>query len=167
MKNKFRYSVKEFSSFADQALLKEILALNQDNTPEVGNLASIKELQNLARQSSNNYYISSKDEIIAFMICFREKSDYHSENYKFFSKKEKKFLYVDRIAIKDTYRRKGIAKNLYSMIEIQANAESIPLCCEVNTIPLNDISIKFHEDFGFLQVGKHDFIDHSVAYFQK
>tara|TARA_X000000368_G_scaffold356724_1_gene298857 strand:- start:79 stop:240 length:162 start_codon:yes stop_codon:yes gene_type:complete len=53
------------------------------------------------------------------------------------------------------------------MIEIQANAESIPLCCEVNTIPLNDISIKFHEDFGFLKVGKHDFIDHSVAYFQK
>ena len=101
------------------------------------------------------------------MICFREKSDYHSENYKFFSKKEKKFLYVDRIAIKDSYRRKGIAKNLYSMIEIQANAESIPLCCEVNTIPLNDISIKFHEDFGFLQVGRHDFIDHSVAYFQK
>ena len=53
------------------------------------------------------------------------------------------------------------------MIEIQANAESIPLCCEVNTIPPNDISIKFHEDFGFLQVGKHDFTDHSVAYFQK
>ena len=113
MKNKFRYSVKEFSSFSDQALLKEILALNQDNTPEVGNLTSIEELQNLARQSSINYYISIKDEIIAFMICFREKSDYHSENYKFFSKKEKKFLYVDRIAIKDSYRRKGIAKNLY------------------------------------------------------
>ena len=167
MKNKFRYSVKEFSSFADQALLKEILALNQDNTPEVGNLASIKELQNLARQSSNNYYISTKDEIIAFMICFREKSNYQSENYKFFSKKENKFLYVDRIAIKDTYRRKGIAKNLYSIIQMHADAESMPLCCEVNTIPLNQISIKFHEDFGFSQVGKNHFIGNSVAYFQK
>ena len=50
---------------------------------------------------------------------------------------------------------------------MQANAESIPLCCEVNTIPLNEISIKFHQDFGFSQVGKNDFIDHSVAYFQK
>ena len=167
MKKEFKYIIQEFSSSINQDLLEQIYKLNQENTPEVGNLASIKELKNLVMQSSSNYYISIQDTVIAFMICFREKSNYHSENYKFFSKKEKKFLYVDRIAIKDTYRRKGIAKNLYSMIEIQANAESIPLCCEVNIIPLNDISIKFHEDFGFLQVGKHDFIDYSVAYFQK
>ena len=167
MRNEFQYKVKEFSSSVSQALLLEILALNQENTPEVGSLGSIKELQNLVTQSSNNYYISLNDTVIAFMICFRERSSYHSDNYKFFSKKENKFLYVDRIAIKDTHRRKGIAKNLYSIIEMQANAESIPLCCEVNTIPLNEISIKFHQDFGFSQVGKNDFIDHSVAYFQK
>ena len=167
MRNEFQYKVKEFSSSVSQALLLEILALNQENTPEVGSLGSIKELQNLVTQSSNNYYISLNDTVIAFMICFRERSSYHSDNYKFFSKKENKFLYVDRIAIKDTYRRKGIAKNLYSIIEMQANAESIPLCCEVNTIPLNAISIKFHQDFGFSQVGENDFIDHSVAYFQK
>ena len=167
MRNEFQYKVKEFSSSVSQALLLEIFALNQENTPEVGSLASIKELQNLVTQSSNNYYISLNDTVIAFMICFRERSNYHSDNYKFFSKKENKFLYVDRIAIKDTYRRKGIAKNLYSIIEMQANTESIPLCCEVNTIPLNEISIKFHQDFGFSQVGENDFIDHSVAYFQK
>ena len=167
MRNEFQYKVKEFSSSVSQALLLEIHALNQENTPEVGSLASIKELQNLVTQSSNNYYISLNDTVIAFMICFRERSNYHSDNYKFFSKKENKFLYVDRIAIKDTYRRKGIAKNLYSIIEMQANVESIPLCCEVNTIPLNEISIRFHQDFGFSQVGENDFIDHSVAYFQK
>ena len=167
MRNEFQYKVKEFSSSVSQSLLLEILALNQENTPEVGSLASIKELQNSVTQSSNNYYISLNDTVIAFMICFRERSNYHSDNYKFFSKKENKFLYVDRIAIKDTYRRKGIAKNLYSIIEMQANVESIPLCCEVNTIPLNEISIRFHQDFGFSQVGENDFIDHSVAYFQK
>lgn len=167
MRNEFQYKVKEFSSSVNQALLLEIFALNQENTPEVGSLASIKELQNLVTQSSNNYYISLNNTVIAFMICFRERSNYHSDNYKFFSKKENKFLYVDRIAIKDTYRRKGIAKNLYSIIEMQANVESIPLCCEVNTIPLNEISIRFHQDFGFSQVGENDFIDHSVAYFQK
>ena len=108
MRNEFQYKVKEFSSSVSQSLLLEILALNQENTPEVGSLASIKELQNLVTQSSNNYYISLNDTVIAFMICFRERSSYHSVNYKFFSKKENKFLYVDRIAIKDTYRRKGI-----------------------------------------------------------
>ncbi len=91
MKNKFRYSVKEFSSSADQALLKEILTLNQDNTPEVGNLTSIKELQNLARQSSNNYYITVKNEIIAFMICFREKSVIILRTINSLVKKKKSF----------------------------------------------------------------------------
>ena len=167
MKKEFQYTIQEFSSSINQDLLKQIYKLNQENTPEVGNLASIKELQNLVIQSSINYYISIQDTVIAFMICFREKSNYHSENYKFFSKKENKFLYVDRIVIKDTYRRKGIAKNLYSIIQMHADAESMPLCCEVNTIPLNQISIKFHEDFGFSKVGKNHFIDHSVAYFQK
>ena len=99
MKKEFQYTIQEFSSSINQDLLKQIYKLNQENTPEVGNLASIKELQNLVMQSSSNYYISIQDTVIAFIICFREKSNYQSENYKFFSKKENKFLYVDRIAI--------------------------------------------------------------------
>ena len=167
MKKEFQYTIQEFSSSINQDLLKQIYKLNQENTPEVGNLASIKELQNLVIQSSSNYYISIQDTVIAFMICFRENSNYNYENYNFFSKKENKYLYVDRIAIKDTYRITVIVKNLYSTSQMPADAESMPLCCEVNTIPVNHIYIQFHEDFGFSQVGKTHFIDHSVAYFQK
>ena len=65
MRNEFQYKVKEFSSSVSQSLLLEILALNQENTPEVGSLTSIKELQNLVTQSSNNYYISLNDTVIA------------------------------------------------------------------------------------------------------
>ena len=43
----------------------------------------------------------------------REGSDYGSENYKFFSKKLKKFLYVDRVAIDKKYRREGLGKAIY------------------------------------------------------
>ena len=66
MKKEFQYTIQEFSSSTNQDLLKQIYKLNQENTPEVGNLASIKELQKLVMLSSSNYYISIQDAVIAF-----------------------------------------------------------------------------------------------------
>ena len=43
----------------------------------------------------------------------------------------------------------------------------LPLCCEVNTIPMNKPSINFHKKLGFLKVGKKDFTKNSVVYFKK
>ena len=167
MKEKVEYNIHKFSNSVDSDILEQIYFLNQKNTPEVGSLSSIKDLQNLIRLSSINYYVISQDKIIGFIICFREHSTYDSENYKFFSKEERNFLYVDRIAISHKYRRFGIGKNLYLKIEQMAVSNNLPICCEVNTDPLNEISIKFHKDFGFFEIGNRKFKDHSVAYFKK
>ena len=105
--------------------------------------------------------------MIGFIICMREGSDYASENYKFFSKKLKKFLYVDRVAIDKKYRREGLGKAIYDDIFIQAKKESLPIALEVNTQPINQPSLNFHEKLGFDEVGAKDFTDHSVAYFIK
>ena len=167
MKKEIQYTIKEFSSSINQDLLKQIYKINQENTPEVGSLSSFEYLQKIVKLSTNNFYVSSKESIIGFMICFRENSAYTSKNYDFFSKKESKFLYIDRIAIKSEYRREGIGKNLYLLIEEITKAKNIPLCCEVNTLPLNQNSISFHEGLGFHRVGDNNFEDHSVAYFMK
>ena len=167
MKKKLQYTIHKFSSTACIDVLKQIHFLNQQNTPEVGSLSSIKDLQNLIKLSALNYYVICRDTIIGFIICFREHSTYDSENYKFFSKEERNFLYVDRIAISHKYRRFGIGKNLYLKIEQMAVSNNLPICCEVNTDPLNEISIKFHKDFGFFEIGNRKFKDHSVAYFKK
>ncbi|NCX34932.1 MAG: GNAT family acetyltransferase, partial [Proteobacteria bacterium] len=45
--------------------------------------------------------------------------------------------------------------------------ELIPICCEVNSFPRNEVSINFHIKNGFEHVGEHDFDDHSVIYFRK
>ena len=71
------------------------------------------------------------------------------------------------MCIRDRFRRKGIGRNLYNLIGTIAEDKKIPLCCEVNTVPLNQASIYFHENFGFYKVGEHSFADHSVAYFMK
>ena len=167
MKKESKYIIQEFSSSIEQNLLEQIYFLNQENTPGVGSLSSTKELQNLLRQSSKNYYVFFKNKIIGFMICFREKSAYNSKNYEFFKKKESKFLYVDRIAISDKYRRSGIGKTLYLKIKSLAANNDWPVCCEVNTDPLNEISIRFHKDLGFTEVGECKFKNHSVVYLRK
>ena len=167
MKKQPSYIIKKFSNLIEKNLLEQIFLINQENTPEVGSLSSITELQNLIKLSSINYYVIFENKLIGFMICFRESSDYKSMNYKFFCKKETKFLYIDRIAIKNEYRRKGIGKSLYKKLDSIANDKNLPLCCEVNKEPLNDISIRFHKDFGFYEVGEHNFKDHRVAYFKK
>ena len=162
-----KFKVSEFPSHISSEFLKEIYNLNQEHTPEVGSLSSIEYLQELIKLRSDNFYISFKNKIIGFMICFREGSEYKSKNYKFFTKNKSKFLYIDRIAVKSDYRRNGIGRSLYALLGSIAMDKEIPLCCEVNTQPLNQISIDFHENLGFCRVGEFAFDDHAVAYFIK
>ncbi len=165
--NQFRHEIHNFPSQLSQEFLEKIFILNQENTPEVGSLSSIEHLRQLIQLSSYQFYVSKDNEITGFIICFREKSSYDSPNYKFFSNTESKFLYIDRIAIKDSYRRQNIGKSFYELIEKIAIENEMPLCCEVNTLPENLISIKFHEDFGFKKIDDKKYKYHSVAFFKK
>ena len=147
--------------------LQQIYDLNQANTPEVGSLESEKHLSNLIDFSAYNLLILKDEQIIGFIICMREGSTYSSENYKFFTKKLKKFLYVDRVAIDERHRREGLGQSIYEDIFKLAKKENLPIALEVNTQPINQPSLDFHQKMGFDQVGVKDFDDHSVAYFIK
>jgi predicted GNAT superfamily acetyltransferase len=151
----------------DDAQAQKIYDLNQANTPEVGSLESKKHLNKLIDLSSYNLLVLKGDEVIGFIICMREGSAYGSENYKFFTKKLKKFLYVDRVAIDEQHRRAGLAQVIYKDIFKLAKKENLPIALEVNTQPINQPSLDFHKKMGFDQVGVKDFDDHSVAYFIK
>jgi predicted GNAT superfamily acetyltransferase len=157
-------SIKQ--SFSKE-FLEDIYCLNQENTPEVGSLPSAQSLQELIKISSNAFYFSKNDELIGFIICFRENSVYGSENYKFFNKNKKKFIYIDRIVVKDGYRRMGFGTKFYKYLDKVASEKLLPICCEVNSIPKNEISMNFHINNGFKEVGKRDYQNHSVKYFEK
>tara|TARA_Y100000996_G_scaffold405857_1_gene381525 strand:- start:188 stop:691 length:504 start_codon:yes stop_codon:yes gene_type:complete len=167
VESNLKFNISDFPIKPEKDFLNIIYDLNQSNTPEVGSLDSVKHLKSLLSLSSNNLFISLDNEIIGFVVCFREGSNYQSLNYKFFSKNETKFLYIDRVVIKEMHRRKGIGKSLYRNIESISISKNIPLCCEVNIEPLNQPSIDFHNNFGFHKIGSYDFNDHSVAYFKK
>ena len=147
--------------------LESVFNLNQENTPEVGSLESMNHLKKLIELSAYNLLVINIDEIIGFIICMREGVAYGSKNYKFFTQRLKKFLYVDRVAIDERHRRAGLGQAIYEDIFAQASADNLPIALEVNTQPVNQPSLNFHENMGFDKVGSRDFDDHSVAYFIK
>ena len=104
---------------------------------------------------------------MGFAVCFRELAEYHSLNYKFFNEQEDKFIYVDRVAIKEGHANKGLGSNLYKKIYKLSALKQLPICCEVNTLSLNQISLNFHYKNGFEAVGEYDFDDCSVVYLKK
>ena len=156
-----------FSDVPEQDTLETLYNLNQENTPEVGNLSSVNELRSLIQLSALIFFVLNEEEVIGFVICFREGSEYHSLNYKFFSDCENKFLYIDRVVIKNGFRRKGAGTILYNHLSSISDKADLPLCCEVNTIPKNEISLNFHAKNGFVDVGNHNYKDHSVVYLKK
>ena len=147
--------------------LEYLYSLNQENTPEVGSISSSESFASLFDKSSINLLVEYKKQPIGFVICFREDLEYESPNYKFFNKIKNKFLYIDRVVIKSHFRRAGLGTRLYKHLDKEASKELLPICCEVNSIPLNQISLNFHAKNGFNEIGKRDFKDHSVKYLIK
>ncbi len=146
--------------------LNQIWSINQENIPEVGDVADLDRLNQLINWSSH-VLVVREHEIAGFIILMRENQNYDSLNYHFFNSQNNPFLYVDRIAIKEGHRRQGLGQMIYDKTIEIANDLNIPTCCEVNTIPRNDPSLAFHDSFGFVEVGTKDYDDHSVVYLKK
>jgi len=144
-----------------------IYSINQANTPEVGSLESTEKLRELLSMSSLVLVAKTNNEIIGFVVCLEAGAAYTSLNYKYISKKAKKFVYIDRIAIKNQHRRSGVGKSLYEIIFNYSEEFELPIYCEVNTKPKNQASLDFHKKIGFFKIGSKNFQNHSVAYFLK
>lgn len=61
----------------------------------------------------------------------------------------------------------GFGTKIYNHLDALASKDFLPICCEVNSVPKNEISINFHIKNGFTEVGERDFYNHSVKYFEK
>ena len=161
------FEIINFSRSIPSNTLENLYSLNQENIPEVGSLRSSESFASLLDRSSINLLIKYKKQVIGFVICFRENLEYESLNYKFFNESKKNFLYIDRVVINSSYRRMGLGTMMYNYLEYVADKEILPICCEVNSVPRNEISINFHIKNGFKEVGQKDFENHSVIYFIK
>tara|TARA_B100001013_G_scaffold204933_1_gene124297 strand:- start:416 stop:907 length:492 start_codon:yes stop_codon:yes gene_type:complete len=145
----------------------EMHSINQENIPEVGDVSEIEDFKALVKWSEHIFVYKWEEVIKAFIFCMREGNSYHSENYKYISKLYPKFLYVDRIAVQEDFRRKGIAEEIYSKVITTGKNNKLDVLCEVNTRPSNEPSLAFHKKMGFEEVGTNDFKKNSVVYLRK
>jgi len=90
-----------------------------------------------------------------FLICIGQEADYDSPNFLWHRDRLTSFIYVDRIAIDESQRGRGHAKQLYEALFEFALTKGIEtIACEVNSDPPNPASDAFHKALGFEAIGE-------------
>lgn len=136
-----------------EADLDAVLAINQDNTPGVGELDAPR-LRELVGWCSHALVIVEQGEIVAFLLVLGPGTPYGSANYRWFCDGYPAFAYVDRIAVRGDRQSQGLGALLYE--ELFRLEPEVPTTCEVNIRPINAGSLRFHERHGFRIVGEQD-----------
>jgi uncharacterized protein len=128
-----------------------MLALNNHFAVETS-LLSIASLQQLVASS---FYVRISGATNAFCIALDQNAQYENVNFRWFRQRYRRFVYIDRVVVAAHARGQGIAREMYSDLKMASkNAGHRVLCCEINVNPPNGASDRFHEAFGFVEVGK-------------
>lgn len=131
-----------------------IRRVNAANVPEVGPLDDGRHA--LFAVGAERFDVVEVDGAVAgLFVGLAEGLDYASPNYRWFAERHPRFAYVDRIALEPPARGIGIADELYAAFERWAAETGRPVvCAEVNLVPPNPRSMRFHERRGFVSVGE-------------
>ena len=132
--------------------LEQILMLNELSLPAVSSV-TIDEMANFLDIADYFKSIIIDNIIVGFLIALHPGKDYHSLNYKWFEKRYKSFIYVDRIVIASSYQGNGLGKSFYNDLALFAKNKTNDITCEVNIRPKNEGSMIFHKKYGFYEVG--------------
>ncbi len=134
---------------ADDAVLRVVNAANE---PEVGPLDDVR-LELFHAEAMQFRVVVLADEIVGLFVGLVEGVDYTSPNYRWFAERHDRFAYVDRIALEPMARGLGVADEIYDDFERLASESGRGfVCAEVNTVPPNPRSLRFHERRGFVMV---------------
>jgi predicted GNAT superfamily acetyltransferase len=109
------------------ASLPAILALNNAHARELSWLEMPK-LEHLVGQA---FLAIRAGEADAFLIAFDQDADYDSANFLWFRARYPRFAYVDRVAVSEQARGKGIARLFYQTLFDKARgAGHTVIACE-------------------------------------
>lgn len=130
-----------------------VLELNQASVQELSALDEQRLEYILALAHRSLVAASADDDVLAFALAIAPGADYDSLNYTTLGEMFESFLYLDRIAVADSARRKGLGAALYDAMEAAA-APFGRMVCDVNIEPRNDASLAFHAARGYHEVGE-------------
>lgn len=132
----------------------ELLALNNANTPHVGELDK-DSLNWRLGMTSFLKFAERDDELIGFIQGLLPNQAYTSLNYQWFEDRYSNFLYIDRIVVHEDHRKRGLAHEFYRLaIDFCRQLSISRILLEVNLTPQNPESHLFHQKLGFEAVGE-------------
>ncbi|MEM9303301.1 MAG: GNAT family N-acetyltransferase [Pseudomonadota bacterium] len=131
-----------------------ILALNEESVRFLSPLDNAA-LAALHAEAAWHRVLEADTGIEAFLLAFAEGASYASPNYRWFDAHYERFLYVDRVVVCGTARRRGHGDHLYADLFAHAREQDVPVVtCEIDVVPPNPGSVAFHDRFGFVEVGQ-------------
>ena len=132
---------------------ERVLELNQASVQELSALDEQRLAYILALAHRSLVAVDGEDDVLAFALAIAPGTDYDSLNYTTLGEMFERFLYLDRIAVADSARRKGLGAALYDAMEAAARPFA-RMVCDVNIEPRNDASLAFHAARGYREVGE-------------
>ena len=135
----------------DEGDLAEVLERNNAEVPAVGELDADR-LAGLVAMAESALAADLDGELAGFVIALPPGVAYTSPNYRWFSRRHDDFAYIDRVVVLPKGRGHGIGRVLYDAVVARTVAPV--LLAEVNTEPRNDVSLAFHDRYGFTAVGE-------------
>ncbi len=131
-----------------------ILALNHASVHVLSPLDAGR-LEDLHRQAAWHRVVEIDGNVAAFVLVFRDGAAYDSPNYRWFAANCSNFVYVDRIVVSTAYQGRGIGPLLYDeLFAFARNVQAELVTCEFDADPPNEASRRFHERYGFRELGR-------------
>lgn len=149
--------------------LSRLHEINAASTPGVSE-ETIEELEKIISLSSCLVAANRANDPIGFITLIPPGTlAYQSQNLRWFegwiSENPQNLIYVDRIALAPEARGQRLGDQLY-VAAFERFSECDAIGCEVNTLPDNPKSHRFHARMGFDRVGEQTFApEKAVAYY--
>ncbi len=132
----------------------EILALNEEWVRYLSPMDEAR-LAKLAGASCYFRVVEHERKIAAFLLAFRKGAAYDGTVFQMFERQADDFIYLDRVVVATSHWGQGIADRLYNDVVDFARLSGVGrLVCEVDVLPPNDISLRFHQKRGFREFGR-------------
>jgi predicted GNAT superfamily acetyltransferase len=132
--------------------MDQLLALNHASLQELSEL-DLRRLQLILSLAHRSLAVERAGEVVGFALAIAPGTRYDSRNYGWFGARFERFLYLDRVVVAATWRRRGIAARLYDAMEAAAGRFQ-RIVCDVNVLPPNEPSLAFHAARGYLEIGR-------------
>jgi len=131
-----------------------IVELNEREVQQTSPM-DLERLRELAQMSSYHKVAVVDGRIAAFLLAMREGAPYQNDNYVWFAARFPQFIYVDRIVVHPDFAGLKIGSQLYEDLFGYARSQGIrAITCEYNIQPPNPGSQRFHDKFGFRELGR-------------